>query len=419
MKAEILCVGTELLMGQIANTNAQYISRRLGELGIDVYWHSVVGDNPARLIASLDHSLLRSDLVIMTGGLGPTQDDLTKQTVASYFNLEMKLEQEILENMKKLFEKMGKKMSSNNERQAYFPEGCKILFNDMGTAPGCIIEKNNKTVVLFPGPPREMIPMFEKNIIEWVKNKTGKVLVSKYIKVFGVGESSVETLLYDLIDNQKNPTIATYAKIGEVTIRLTAACENKTEGYNIIAPIEEEIQKRLGNYIYSTENLDLTQVVSSILIDKNITLSVAESCTGGLLSSGITKTPGVSEVFKGGIIAYNNLIKIELLRVKEKTIREKGAVSAECAKEMAISIRKMFNTDIGIGITGIAGPGGGTEEKPVGLVYVAISNKDETIVKKLLLWGKRDAIRGRTVMHALDLIRRVTLDINPILEENI
>jgi len=411
MNAEIIAVGTELLMGQIVNTNAQYISSRLPEVGVNVYFHSVVGDNRKRLIDCLEISLSRSDVVIMTGGLGPTQDDLTKETVAEILGKKLVLHEESLEKIESYFKKLNRTMSDNNIKQAYLPEGCIVIRNDNGTAPGCIIESGKKVVIMLPGPPSEMIPMFENTVIPYFMEKEKSMLVSKHLRIIGIGESALEERLMDLIENQTNPTIAPYAKEGEVTLRVTANCTNREEGERIIAPVVEEIQKRLGQMVYTLEDKPLYQVVGEMLIEKNITVALAESCTGGLIAGQLTNVPGISQVFERGVVSYSNKAKMECLGVNPDTLHKYGAVSRETAVEMARGIRKAAGTDIGVSVTGIAGPGGGTAEKPVGLVYIALADKDNVECKELRLAGSRAKIRNITVLNSLDMIRRYVLSL--------
>lgn len=406
MKAEILAVGTELLMGQIANTNAQYISSKLPNVGIGVYYHSVVGDNPDRLQESLKLALERCDVVITTGGLGPTQDDLTKETIAGLFGKKLVLNEESLISIKNYFNRVGRQMTPNNEKQAYMPEGCIILKNNNGTAPGCIIEDGSKVVVMLPGPPSEMKPMFDEFVMPYFQKKSTFLIESKFLRVFGIGESAMETLIIDLIDGQTNPTIATYAKEGEVTLRVSAKVKAGEDAEQILKPVVDEIKKRTGDCLYSDTDQTLDAVVANLLLEKNITIATAESCTGGLVAETLTNFPGISKVFLGGAVTYANEAKQEILGVKAQTLEKYGAVSRETATEMAEGIRKRLNTDIGISITGIAGPDGGTVEKPVGLVYVGLSSEKGTITKELRLSGNRKRIRTVTSLHALDMIRR-------------
>lgn len=409
MNAEILAVGTELLMGQISNTNAQYISSRLPTVGVNVYYHSVVGDNPGRLRECLNTALERSDAVIMTGGLGPTKDDLTKETIADILRLKLVLHEDILDKIKAYFAKTNREMTKNNIKQAYLPENCIVVKNDNGTAPGCIIEKGEKVVIMLPGPPSEMKPMFEETVMPYFGKKSRYRLVSKFLRIFGIGESAMENLIVDLVEKQSNPTIAPYAKEGEVTLRLTARYENGDGGSgiaDIIEPVENEIKRRLGDCVYSTDNRNLEEVAAELLLKNNVTIATAESCTGGMISAKLTDIPGISKIFNRGIVSYSNESKIENLGVKRETLEKYGAVSRETAIEMAEGIRNVAGTDLGLSVTGIAGPDGGTEEKPVGLVYAALADKSGVQVKELRLSGTRGRIRRVTCLHAFDMIRR-------------
>jgi nicotinamide-nucleotide amidase len=406
IKAEILAVGTELLMGQIANTNAQYISARLPDVGIGVYYHSVVGDNHERLKTALGLALSRSDLIIMTGGLGPTQDDLTKETVAEVLNRRLTPHQESLERLRSFFERLKRPMTENNLKQAQIPEGAIIIRNKNGTAPGCIIEENDKVVMMLPGPPSEMRPMFEETVIPYLEERSGSRIVSRFLRIFGIGESAMEEAIKDLIENQSNPTIAPYAKEGEIALRITARYPKDKTSEDIITPVEEEIRKRLGIKVYSSDNKGLDEVVADMLIKSCTTIAIAESCTGGLISARITEIPGISRVFNRGIISYSNQSKAEDLKVKQGTLEKFGAVSRETAIEMAAGVRNLSGTDLGLSVTGITGPDGGTPEKPVGLVYVALAYRDDVECKELRLWGTRNRIRNVTSLHAFDMIRR-------------
>jgi len=409
MKAEILAVGTELLMGQIVNTNAQYISSKLPDVGVGVYYHSVVGDNPDRLKESLRLALERCDVVITTGGLGPTQDDLTKETISEVFGKKLVLHEESMKDLKNYFYKLGRQMTVNNEKQAYMPEDCIVLKNNNGTAPGCIIEAGAKVVVMLPGPPIEMKPMFNDYVVPYFKKKSTFSIESRFLRVFGIGESAMETQIIDLIDAQTNPTIATYAKMGEVTLRVSAKIQAGENAELIMKPVIDEIKKRAGDCLYSDSNQNLDDVVANLLLEKNITISTAESCTGGLISETLTNIAGISKVFIGGAVTYSNESKAELLGVKNETLQSYGAVSRETAVEMAEGIRKRLKTDIGVSITGIAGPDGGTPEKPVGLVYVGLATESGTITKELRLLGNRNRIRTITALNVFDIIRRYIL----------
>lgn len=410
MKAEILAVGTELLMGQIANTNAQYISARLPDVGIGVYYHSVVGDNHERLREVLGLALSRSDLLITTGGLGPTKDDLTKETIAALFNRRLIPHQESLERLKSFFKRLKRPMTENNLKQAHMPEGAIVLKNNKGTAPGCIIEDRGKIVIMLPGPPSEMRAMFEESVIPFLAERSDSRIVSRFLRIFGIGESAMEDAIKDLIENQTNPTIAPYAKEGEIALRITARYSKDNTSGDIIEPVEEEIRKRLGVKVYSSDNKGLDEVAAEMLLETNTSIAIAESCTGGLISARLTEIPGISRVFNRGIISYSNQSKIENLHVKKKTLERYGAVSRETAIEMAKGIRKISGTDLGLSVTGIAGPDGGSPEKPVGLVYIALDYSKSADCRELKLWGSRNRIRNVTALYAFDMIRRGLLD---------
>ena len=406
MKAEILAVGTELLMGQIVNTNAQYLSSKLPDVGISVYYHSVVGDNPGRLRESLELALERCDVVIATGGLGPTQDDLTKETISEICGRRLVLHQESLDAIKAFFKKIGREMTHNNEKQAYMPENCTVLKNNNGTAPGCIIEQGEKVIVMLPGPPSEMKPMFDDSVFPYFRDRSSYTIESKFLRVFGIGESAMETKILDLIEGQTNPTIATYAKEGEVTIRVSARVERGKDAEMLLRPVIEEIRKRTGDSLYSEEDHTLDQVAAELLSRHKLTLATAESCTGGLISQMLTDIPGISGVFMGGAVTYSNDAKEEYLGVKKETLLQHGAVSRQTAGEMAAGVRSRLKTDIGVAVTGIAGPDGGTSQKPVGLVYIGLSSEKGTVTKELRLLGNRKRIRTITALHVFDMIRR-------------
>lgn len=406
MNSEILSIGTELLMGQIANTNAMYISNKLKEIGINVYYHSVVGDNEERIKASFDIAKDRVDLIIATGGLGPTQDDLTKEVLSKRLGKKLVFSDYAYEIIEDYFKRNNKEMTPNNKKQAYVPEGSIIIPNKVGTACGFIIEENNKIIVMLPGPPNELNPMLEDTVIPYLLNKTNKVIKSMHIKVFGLGEAQVCDKINDLIDNQKDPTIATYCDVGDVLIRLTTNGDSGKNCDDVLNGMKQKIGERLGDYIYSTSGKTLQQEVVELLRENNKTISAAESCTGGLLSSKITDVSGASQVFNRGIVTYTNIAKIENLNVPRDVLEEYGAVSEQTCRYMAEGVRNVSNTDIGVSITGIAGPTGGTPKKPVGLVYIGLSTKDKTIVKKLMLDGSRDKIRELTCKYVLDQVRR-------------
>ena len=411
MKAEIIAVGTEILLGDILNTNAQFLSKELASLGIDVYYQSVVGDNEYRLLNIFEESLNRSDIIITTGGLGPTKDDLTKEVAAKYFEQELVLDKYSWDKIKTYFEKIGKVVTINNKKQAYFPKEAIILENNNGTAPGAIFKKNNKIIIILPGPPKEMQAMYNESVKPYLKNLSKEVMVSKTLKFCGIGESYLEEKLIDLIKEQSNPTIAPYAKESEVTLRITAKAKDEKEAINLINPIVSEIQNRIGDYLYSVDDKNLEDVLVEDLIKKNLTISVAESCTGGMVSSTIINYPGVSSVFVEGCVTYSNEAKMKSLNVKKETLDKYGAVSKETAMEMAYGIAQRHKTNIGISTTGIAGPEGGSEEKPVGLVYFGIYINGKLKYKRYIFNGDRQQIRLRATKTLLNDLR---LELNKI-----
>lgn len=404
MKAEILCVGTELLLGDIVNTNAQYLSQELAALGINVYHQSVVGDNPGRVKEALANAYRNVDLVITTGGLGPTKDDLTKEVIAEYFNKKLEFNEDALKNVESIFKRLGREVTESNKKQAYIPEGAIILQNQCGTAPGCIIEDNEKVLIMLPGPPREMKVMFQQAKNLYLNRRSDKTLISKVLRVYGLPEAQAADTLDNLLDSN-NPTVAPYAKEHEVTFRVTASANNENEARELMEPIINTIKDRLGEYVYGEDEETLESVVAKILVDRNLTITTAESCTGGLLAGTFINYPGISKVFKEGFITYSNEAKESILGVNKELLVKYGAVSEAVAGEMAKKVAEKAGTDIGLSTTGIAGPDGGTEEKPVGLVYIGCYIKGETIVKKLTLNGDRQKIRNRTVLEVINLLR--------------
>ncbi|AKL94125.1 competence damage-inducible protein A [Clostridium aceticum] len=405
MKAEIIAVGTELLLGDIVNTNAQYIARRLADIGIFVYHQSVVGDNPERIKKAYEIAFDRADIVITTGGLGPTKDDLTKEIAAEYFKKELQLDEASLEIMKEYFLRRNQPITTNNKKQAYFPEGAIIVKNNNGTAPGCIIEDNKKTMVLLPGPPREMIPMLEEVVLPYLSKYQEGILVSKVLRICGIGESAMEDLISDIMEKQSNPTIAPYAKEGEVILRITAKAKDTDEAERLLLPVEKELHNRLQKYIYGEGEVSLEETVGTLLVDHQLTISTAESCSGGLLAAKIINYPGISSVFMEGMITYSNDSKIQRLGVKPETLTTYGAVSKETAAEMAEGVAKAANTDIGVSITGIAGPTGGTKEKPVGLIYAGTYIKGKVYTKELFFKGDRQKLRNFAATQTLCWLR--------------
>ncbi|HHV19597.1 MAG TPA: competence/damage-inducible protein A [Thermoanaerobacterales bacterium] len=407
MIAEIIAVGTELLLGQIPNTNAQIISNALQEIGIDVYYHTCVGDNQERLMDIFKTGFTRSDIIILTGGLGPTRDDLTKETVASYLNLSLKVDKYSLGKIKSFFARRGKPITENNYKQALIPEGACTIENKKGTAPGVLLNNDGKVIVMLPGPPTEMEPMLKEVVIPYLSQRCSSTIISRVLKFYGIGESALEEELKDLISQQTNPTIAPLAKMGEVTIRLTAKAKDRMTAQNIIKPVEDEITRRVGDFLYGFDNDTVEETVAKLLFKLNKTIAIAESCTGGLMAHKLTNIPGISQYFERGVVSYSNRSKQELLKVKADTIKEYGAVSEQTAKEMARGIRLTSDTDIGVSITGIAGPDGGTPEKPVGLVYIGYSDSDSEYAEQYFFNGERIDIKERSVNSAFHLVRRM------------
>lgn len=409
MQAEIIAVGTEILLGDILNTNAQYLALELAELGIDVHYQTVVGDNPKRLEETLFHAFSRADLIITTGGLGPTEDDLTKETGAKYFQEELVLDERALKRIEKYFQKTGREMTENNKKQAFVPKNSIVLYNDNGTAPGMIVEKNQKILVMLPGPPKETIPMFESQVKPYLQKRQEYTFVSRILRIAGVGESAMETKVKDLIDSQTNPTIAPYAKDAESILRITAKAKTKEEAKSMIEPVAREIYKRFGNDIYGEGETNMQTVTAELLVKKAKTIATAESCTGGAIASALVEYPGISSVFLDGTVTYCNEAKQKRLGVKEETLQKYSAVSAETAMEMAEGAAKTAGTQIGLATTGIAGPDGAMEGKPVGLVYIGLTIDGVTQVKECRFVGNREKVRTRAVYTALDWLRRELL----------
>ena len=412
MVAEILSVGTELLLGDIVDTNASFISRELAKLGINVYRKTVVGDNRARLLSAFGSAFGGADLVVATGGLGPTDDDITKEVAAEYFGLPLVLHDESWEAIKRIFGATSNSawLPANNKKQSMLPEGCVVLPNANGTAPGVCIEQNGKILILLPGPPNEMEPMFTGRAVPILRAKTDTVFVSRNLKIVGVGESRAEELLRDMFDAQTNPTLALYAKVSEVWLRITASAKDEAKACGLIGPVAESVYERLGENVYGEDADTLEGVGVEILKKRGLTLSCAESCTGGMLASAIVNVPGASEIFIEGIVAYSNESKRNRLGVKMETLCDFGAVSARTASEMAEGAAKTSGASVGISTTGVAGPSGGSDEKPVGLVYIGLYVEGRgAITREYKFSGDRMKIRRRAVVSALDLLRRELL----------
>ena len=405
--AEILCVGTELLLGDIVNTNAAFLSQKLAELGIGVYRHVAVGDNPARLKRALADALESADLVITSGGLGPTYDDLTKETVAEYFGREMQLDEHSLRRIEAYFKRTGRIMTENNRKQAMMPCGAVIFDNDYGTAPSLALSGGEKCVIMLPGPPNELTPIFNERVMPYLMSRRERVIESRNIHIFGKGESAVEEMLCDIMKTSTNPTVAPYCKTGEVRLRVTASAETREAALALCDEMIERIYAtEVGGYIYGVDVESLEHAVVDKLKARGVSVAFAESCTGGLISKRITDISGASEVFMGSCVTYSNEAKMKLLGVKAETLERFGAVSEQTAREMARGVRAALGVDIGVSVTGIAGPTGGTREKPVGTVFLGISTESGEQVRALSLSAmkSREYIRAVSASNAFDMI---------------
>ena len=411
MTVELISVGTEILLGNIVNTNAAWLAGQCAALGLSCYYQSVVGDNQERLRETLKTALERSDAVILSGGLGPTTDDLTKETAAEAMGMPLVEDPRSLERIEEYFRARGLEMTENNKKQALVPAGAVVLDNDNGTAPGLILEKGEKRVILLPGPPNELIPMFEERVRPYLQRLEPGILYSRTVKICGMGESKVASIVQDLIDSQTNPTIAPYAKTGEVHLRVTARAQAEKEAKNLVKPMVKELEKRFGKDIYTTrEDVALEQAVVDLLLNRQLTVCAIESCTGGMLAARLINVPGVSETFRAGFITYSNKAKRKVAGVKKKTLRKYGAVSPQTAGEMARGAAKTSHADVTVSVTGIAGPDGGSREKPVGLVYIGCHIGDRTTVQEYRFVGNRGKIRESAVSAALTLLRRCILE---------
>lgn len=419
MIVELISVGTELLLGNIVNTNANYLAVQCAGLGFSLYHQVTVGDNMNRLSEAIETARQRADIIILTGGLGPTSDDITKDALAKVLGRNLVMDQHSRQRIISYFNRVAdenglEKISENNWKQAMKIDDSIVIDNDNGTAPGYIIKDEKNIFILLPGPPKEMIPMFEKHMLPYLYKLQDKVFLTKMVKICGIGESKAETMIMDLIEGQSNPTIAPYAKSGEVHFRITASADNYEEASSLLDPIIQEMKERFGNNIYTTkEEESLEDVIVSLLTKHRLTLSTAESCTGGLLSGRIINVPGASQVFMEGFITYTNEAKMKHLNVDSYTLETFGAVSKQTAKEMAEGVAKLTGSDLSVAVTGIAGPGGGTEKKPVGLVYIASSINGKTFVKECRFRGNREKIREQSVIAALDLVRNTIMEYYP------
>lgn len=412
MVAEIISVGTELLLGQTVDTNSAFLSKTLAALGIDLYRRATVGDNEGRLVAVIVEAAARADVILTIGGLGPTQDDLTKEAVARAFDDELILDTAAAEHLRALFARRGVTMPENNLRQAMIFRSGRGIPNPNGTAPGAVLEKGGKLVFCLPGPPREFIPMVESAVIPVLIERLGgerSVLRSRVMRTIGIGESAMEERVSDLLAGT-NPSVGTLAHVGEAHLRLTARAASEEAALALIEPVEREIRARLGVHVYGVDDTTLEQAVLGLLKERGETLAVAESCTGGLLGGRLTNVPGSSSVFLGGIISYSNAAKQALLGMPEAMLAEHGAVSAPVAEAMARGARERLGADIGVAVTGVAGPEGGTPEKPVGLVYLGLSDGRGERSQRFLFMGGRADVRARSILTALDWVRRSRWD---------
>ncbi|NQU73861.1 MAG: competence/damage-inducible protein A [Candidatus Omnitrophica bacterium] len=407
MNAEIVCIGTELLLGHIVNSNASYIARKLAELGVDHYFQTTVGDNPQRLSSTIRTALSRSDIVITTGGLGPTIDDITSKVIAKTIDRKLILERAVLKDVAEYFRRQNKKIPKDSLRQALIPEGAKWLKNSFGTAPGLIIEQGAKILIALPGPPREMGPMVEDHVVPYLRSrsKAGQILKSKSLRLTGGVEAKVNQKVKDLLRLSGPVQVGIYARLGEVELKVMAKAKNEKAADNEIKKLERIIRKRVGSYVYGVDEETLEGAVGNLLAKRKKTVAVAESCSGGLLANLITNISGASDYFKSGIVAYSNDSKVNDLDVPADIIKKNGAVSTQVAKKMAAGIRNRANVDIGIAVTGIAGPKGATKKKPVGLVFIALSTKKKSNCRQFNFSGLRTEVKLQTAQAALNMLR--------------
>ena len=403
---EIISVGTELLLGHVTNTDARDVSELLSKIGINVLYHTVVGDNPQRLADCVRIARERADIIITTGGLGPTCDDLTKQILAETFGLELVADKREMDTLYDYIN-LGKKLTDNNFRQAMLPEGCTVFHNTAGTAPGCAFEKDGKVVVMLPGPPKECYTMLTESAIPYLKKLSDEKIVSHTMCIFGMGESTVDDIFADEMNAMTNPSMAPYAKECDCLLKVTAKAHTEAEAEKMLQPVMAEVEQRLGELIYGVDVDCIEQSVLKLLREKNMTFSAAESCTGGDVAKRFTDMPGASSFFLGGVVTYTNGAKAKLLGIDRDMIEDIGAVSYEVAKEMAENVRRIIGTDIGVGVTGLAGPDGdGVHE--VGTVFVSMATAEQTWVKELHLGTHRTRsfIRRMAGNHVYDMMRR-------------
>ena len=408
MRGELIFVGTELLLGQIVNTNAVYLGENLASLGVDLYHSSVVGDNLDRIKGTIQTALDRSDLILITGGLGPTFDDITREGIAATIGRELVYDAQVMAEIEEHFKRVDHPILPIHRRQAYvFLSGCQVAPNPIGSAPGLIVEADGKWIIAMPGVPREMKRMCEDSIFPWIAKRAGDVVIrSRVLKVCGMGESTVANALHEIVESLTNPTIAFLARPNEVSVRITAKASDSDEACEMLSTVADRIREKLGENIFSESDQTMEQVVGSLLLERNSTLAVAESCTGGLISDRITDVSGSSKYFQGGVLAYSNQVKVGLLGVSEEDLERHGAVSSPVAIQMAEGVKNLVKADYGIGVTGIAGPTGGTPEKPVGLVYMAVASPHNAYSRESRFSGDRAIIKRRASQMALDMLRR-------------
>ncbi len=408
MKCELISVGTEILLGDILNTNTRFLSKELASLGISLMYHTTVGDNEKRLASCLDTAFSRADTVILTGGLGPTPDDLTKEVCAAYFEKELVLKEDILKNIESYFSYKGIPMPESNKKQALVPEGSTVLPNRNGTAPGFIMERDNRKIIILPGPPGEMEPMFKEYVIPYLRNFSQAVIKSHTIRTFGIGESAMSEKVADLLE-MENPTVAPYAKDGEALLRITAKAENESKAEKLISPVIEEIYKRLENFIYGVDVSSIEETTVALMKEKKVTAAFAESCTAGLCAKRITDISGASEVFHCGVVSYSNDIKSKILSVNPDDLEQFGAVSDIVAAQMALGIKNLSGAHFGVAVTGMAGPTSDDPEKEVGLIYIAVTDGEKLFLKEF--HGRksgdncRDYNRYVSASNAINLLR--------------
>ena len=410
LTAEIIAIGTEILLGDIVNTNAAYLARKLAQLGINTFHQEVVGDNPERVLETFERAFERANVVITSGGLGPTQDDLSKEMGAQFFGVSLKEDPEARAHIESYMHRLGRTITENNWKQAMLPDGSIPLYNHNGTAPGFILNRDERILIMLPGPPSEMIPMFDELVVPYLRSLSEDVLLSRTLHICGVGESAVESILQARMREMSNPTLAPYAKEGTVDLRITAKAKSEELAKSMIAPVEEEIRSIFGRQIFGVDEDTLESVIVELLAERGWHVATAESCTAGWASGRIVNYPGASKVLEGGLVTYSNEAKMSLLGVKKETLEQFGAVSVQTAAEMAEGAAKVLGTETAISITGIAGPGGGTPDKPVGTVCVGVYCQGKVKTERFHFSRNREANRRLSVVKALDMLRLFILE---------